>query len=213
VVIPDHYEQIPFPDCLPVLSGGEPLRIHNTGMVYDHELLREFIDALEKLSSAGKFPAFEFGLSGPEQFRPAMSPWPASAKWLGWHETEEHLRTVRGADFLYLQHPFDEPRRLFAQTSFPGKLSAYIRTAVPILVHAPEWSAVTDFARAHGLPFLLCQSDPREAAAAFAREYLRRRKESGSLPGYESARKDYGPGRSREPLIACLKKMKYPSNS
>jgi hypothetical protein len=213
VVTPDHYENEPFAERPPVLPSSQPLRIHNTGMVYDHALLKDFIESLAELSKAGKFPAFEFGLSGPEQFRPKMSPWPASAKWLGWHDVAEHWRTIRGADFLYLQHPFDEPRKLFARTSFPGKLSAYIRSGAPIVFHAPEQSAVTEFARAHGLPFLLTQSDPKAAAAAFAGEYARRKSQGESLPGYASAIREFGPGMGRARLIECLKQMKYSSHA
>lgn len=211
VVIPDHYEDIPFADRLPAMPASEPIRIHNSGMVYDHGLLRGFIEALEELHKAGQFPAFEFGLSGPEQFRPQMTPWPAQAKWLGWHDQQEHWRAIRAADFLYLQHPFDDARSLFAKTSFPGKLSAYIRAGVPILFHSPESSAITDFARSHGLPFVFTQPDPKAAAAAFAAEYSRWRSASAPLPGYASAMREYEPGRSRKPLIDCLKKLKYSS--
>ncbi len=214
VVIPDLCETAPFARQLPAMpKQGGVLRIHHSGMVYDHTLLRGFIESLEKLSRDGKFPAFEFGLSGPEPFRPQMSPWPASAKWLGWHGLEEHWKALAAADLLYIQHPFDAPRKLFATTSFPGKLSAYIRSGTPIIFHAPEYSAVSDFARTHGLPLLFSQPDPKGAAAAFAAELSRFKNAPGPLPGYESAIRAYAPGSSRKPLIECLNKMKYCSKS
>ena len=45
---------------------------------------------------------------------------------------------------LYLNYPFTSGERVLRETSFPTKLSTYIRCARPILVHAPPNSSTSD---------------------------------------------------------------------
>lgn len=53
------------------------------------------------------------------------------------------------ADFLYLPLGFADDIRPIVETSSPGKIGDYLISDVPILVHAPANSYVTDFFRRH----------------------------------------------------------------
>jgi hypothetical protein len=66
---------------------------------------------------------------------------------------------------LYLNYPFTPGERVLRETSFPTKLSTYLRCARPILVHAPPSSSTSD----------LCVDEP-----AFARGWTDMNPASGA---------------------------------
>jgi hypothetical protein len=66
---------------------------------------------------------------------------------------------------LYLNYPFTPGERVLRETSFPTKLSTYLRCARPILVHAPPNSSTSD----------LCLDEP-----AFARSWTDMNPASGA---------------------------------
>ncbi|HXV73563.1 MAG TPA: hypothetical protein VD713_02420, partial [Sphingomonadales bacterium] len=164
-----------------------PLKILSTGMVYDAELLRRFIVGLEEEAVAGRLAKTEFQLTGSEDFKPKMSPWPASARWLGWLERPALLEAMNEADLFYLQHPFDERQRDFSKTSFPAKLPGYLAARRPIVFHAPPYSSAAEFARMHGLPLWIGESDGKKAAQSFAEELKKIGSTSPWAQGYDAA--------------------------
>ena len=178
--------------------AGDRLRIHYAGMVYDQELLRAFILGLEKERDGGRFPRFEFVLFGSNKFKPRMAPWPQSVCWLGWLNDADLAAKLKESDFLYFQHPFDQERQDFAATSFPAKLSSYLRARRPIIFHAPEYSSVSELARKHRLPFLLNQRDAASAARAFAEEWKTVVVVPGWQIGYDSAVREFDWAKTRK---------------
>jgi hypothetical protein len=63
----------------------------------------------------------------------------------GPHSFDESMEQLSQADVAYLPYWFDPRRALIAQTSFPGKMSAYVAAGVPVLYHGPRDSSPTLF--------------------------------------------------------------------
>lgn len=65
-------------------------------------------------------------------------------------EVAGHLDEEAGIDVLqsclvlYINYPFTKSFQVFRHTSFPTKLSSYIRTVRPILIHAPIDSSINE---------------------------------------------------------------------
>ncbi|MDI1253514.1 hypothetical protein [Thermomonas sp.] len=74
---------------------------------------------------------------------------PAQVEFLGWRDDEEVHARLSGCDLLYLPQPFEPAQRELSELSFPTKLSAYVSTGRPILVHAPEYASVSLFSHEH----------------------------------------------------------------
>ncbi len=70
-------------------------------------------------------------------------------------EAEAAAQLSREALVLYLNYPFAEAERVLRETSFPTKLSTYVLSARPILVHAPLNSSTSE----------LCKDEPEFARA------------------------------------------------
>lgn len=179
------------------------LKILHSGMVYDANLLGNFIRALEVERDAGRFPAFEFTLIGSERYKPGLEPWPASARWRGWIAEDRLQATLEEADLFYLQHPFDEARREFAMTSFPAKLPGYLRARRPIVFHVPPWSSVSEFAGEHGLVYRVHHPDPERAARMLSDEL----RSQPSMSGYDSAVRGFDWSKTRNLFLETMRNL------
>lgn len=180
------------------------LRIHHAGMLYDANQLRRFGEQLLIESNEGRFPSFEFTLSGPEHFKNALPAKPF--RWVGWLDEAALDAQLKASDILYLQHPFDLERRKFSSTSFPGKLAHYLQSQRNLIAHAPEYSSITAFFDQYKLRFCLNQLSPEEAARAFVLHYRNATNEN-SHPGKASAIEALRWERNREILFSTLKAL------
>lgn len=82
-------------------------------------------------------------------------PVPCFMEYRGWVPQEELLEELAEADLLYCPYRFDPDFEETARLSFPGKLSTYMRTGVPILVHSPEYAGITHFIRERQCGYIL----------------------------------------------------------
>lgn len=57
------------------------------------------------------------------------------------------IERLRECFLLYLNYPFSRRCRVLRQTSFPTKLSSYVMTSRPILMHVPDDSSVMPLAK------------------------------------------------------------------
>lgn len=57
----------------------------------------------------------------------------------------EALELLKNCQLLYAMYPFDDRNRVFRQTSFPTKLSSYIKLQRPIFAHTLEDSTLASF--------------------------------------------------------------------
>lgn len=70
---------------------------------------------------------------------------PQRIEYLGRRSVAETVSLMAEANILYLPQPFVEELRELASLSFPTKLSTYLASARPVILHAPEYAAVVPF--------------------------------------------------------------------
>lgn len=66
----------------------------------------------------------------------------------------------RGADILFLPMSFNSPYSEVIRTASPGKISEYLAASRPILVYAPAYAYVSQYARSRGFGLVVDQKDP-----------------------------------------------------
>ncbi len=96
---------------------------------------------------------------------------PALIEYLGHLSDHEVRERLRDCDLLYLPQPFEESGRALAELSFPTKLSTYASVGRPIMVHAPAYGSLVDFASKHPLGLVCTTLNPEriaECLSAFA---------------------------------------------
>lgn len=69
-----------------------------------------------------------------------------------------------GADLLLLPYDFSEKSLQFIRYSMPTKASEFMVSGTPILLFAPEGTAVVDYARAYGWAAVFTQNEVQELA-------------------------------------------------
>lgn len=208
LIITDGIEGIPGlrgEPVAPLRKSG--LEILHSGIVYDDGLLLDFITALGELADEGKFPPFRFILCGGDDYKPRWKEWPSRAEWAGWLEPEVLSKRLRGADLLYLQHPFDEERRIFSETSFPTKLLGYLAARRPILLHVPAWSSVAELARRHRLPLCLHEPDGARAARALVAQLPMLDDEAERGGGYVALMQEFDWTEIRSRLVTMIRAL------
>jgi hypothetical protein len=70
---------------------------------------------------------------------------PALFRSYGWRSLSETISILAGCDATYLPQPFAKERRNLAELSFPTKLTTYLATGRPILLHAPEYASLAQY--------------------------------------------------------------------
>ena len=63
----------------------------------------------------------------------------------GWEPQETVLEELSGMDLLYCPYWFSEKYSVIAKLSFPSKLTTYLKTKVPVLIHAPRYASISTF--------------------------------------------------------------------
>ena len=79
----------------------------------------------------------------------------AHVEYRGWIDQKQLLQELNTADLLYCPYRFDEDFKEVASYSFPGKLSTYMKTGVPLVVHAPEYSSIASFIKKYECGYLI----------------------------------------------------------
>lgn len=96
-----------------------------------------------------------------------------TARWIDYRgyvpETADVVAGLAECDVLFLPQPFGAAGRPFAEYSFPTKFTTYLAAGRPLLLLAPEYSALAEFCRDHDLPIVCTQPD-----AAALLEHLQR---------------------------------------
>ena len=106
---------------------------------------------------------------------------------------------------LYLNYPFGWRDAVLRQTSFPTKLTTYIRAARPLLLHAPRDSTLAPLAAE--APYVLGWDSLDEAAGerVLTRAWEDRRLHSSAHEGAETIRARYfDVDRHRRAMLGAL---------
>jgi glycosyltransferase involved in cell wall biosynthesis len=146
---------------------GDEVKIVYTGAVYDahYDAFRNLIAAIESLGrpdvklhlySASPVDWESVGIRGPVV-----------------HHGHQHLSAMpaiqRSADVLFLPLAFDSPYPELVKTSATSKLSEYLASGRPTLVHAPEDCFVSWYFRRHDCGVVVDRQNTAELAQAIER--------------------------------------------
>lgn len=152
-------------------TSSNEFRIGFSGGMYSHSAWKVLIQAFEKLDwrVAGKSIRFVV-MSGNVQFTTRH---PANIDYLGWRSTSEVFHELSQCDLLYLPQAFEEQQRPLTELSFPTKLSAYVGTGRPILIHTPTYGSLAQFCNRHSISTMcnhLSASDLAESINRLAQD-------------------------------------------
>lgn len=86
---------------------------------------------------------------------------PALFRSYGWRSLSETISILSGCDATYLPQPFAKERRNLAELSFPTKLTTYLATGRPILLHAPEYASLPQYHLRHPLGMYCRSEEPK----------------------------------------------------
>lgn len=70
---------------------------------------------------------------------------PRHIEYFGWRSVMDTQKLLGECDLLYLPQTFETGRRYFTELSFPTKLSTYVASGRPILLHAPGYASVASY--------------------------------------------------------------------
>ena len=74
---------------------------------------------------------------------------PQRIDYYGWRSPDDTQAILSECDLMYLPQTFSASLEFFSRLSFPTKLSTYIATGRPILLHAPDYASLSTFWRDH----------------------------------------------------------------
>jgi hypothetical protein len=97
----------------------------------------------------------------------------------GFVERGELMQGLRAASLLFAPMAFDRASRDNMSVSFPSKLADYTAASVPILVHGPDYSSASRWARHHDAAAVVTMDDPatlRDAVVALHADRPRRQR-------------------------------------
>ncbi|MBQ8490577.1 MAG: hypothetical protein IJ535_12420 [Pseudobutyrivibrio sp.] len=124
-----------------------------SGQLYARSTIAAMTEALSQMKWQYRGKRIVFRIYGPEIVFYGLQN--AYIEYRGWIEQEQLLYELNEADLLYCPYRFDEDFREVASYSFPGKLSTYMKTGVPIVVHAPDYSSISKFINKHKCGYII----------------------------------------------------------
>ena len=149
----------------PSIDRSKPLQIVYTGSVYSAQAdsIRRCCDALTAAASRGvQGELHVYGPPPDREIRESLARAPIS-----WHPpaSQQEAATVQvQADMLFLPLSFTCDYPELIRSSAPGKFGEYLASGTPMIVHAPDDSFPTTFAKRHACA-AVC-STPTAAALA-----------------------------------------------
>jgi len=134
-------------------KNGDNLVIAISGQLYARSTILKFINALTNMGWKYGNKKIIFRIYGPEIVFNGLHD--VEIEYKGWIDQDRLLQELNTADLLYCPYRFDEGFREVATYSFPGKLSTYMKTGVPILVHSPDYSSISKFVRKYECGYVI----------------------------------------------------------
>ncbi|MBE5918521.1 MAG: glycosyltransferase family 4 protein [Pseudobutyrivibrio ruminis] len=124
-----------------------------SGQLYARSTIAALTEALTQLKWQYNGKRIVFRIYGPEIVFYGLQD--AHVEYRGWIDQKQLLQELNTADLLYCPYRFDEHFKEVASYSFPGKLSTYMKTGVPLVVHAPEYSSIASFIKKYECGYLI----------------------------------------------------------
>ena len=151
------------------LTTSTEFHIAFIGSMYCYSAWKAFLSALDILNWRIGKKDVVLNVVGSEINLRAFRP--ARAVFHGWRELPYIETLLAQCDLLYLPQPFEDWQRILAELSFPTKLSTYVTTGKPVLVHAPSYSSVSLFAKRHEMEPVTAELNPEKLAALLTLQF------------------------------------------
>ncbi len=74
-------------------------------------------------------------------------------KILGWVSQLELEKYVSTSNYAYVPYSFKKENNVFVSTSFPNKVTSFLKLGIPIIHHGPAISSVSNFIKKYGVGF------------------------------------------------------------
>ena len=131
-------------EIIPIRSeADDEFIIGFAGQIYAINEFNTLIEALNLLNWQYKDRKIKVVLYG-EYFSIRLSK-AANVELRGWRPQKEVLSSLAGMDLLYCPYWFSDDFSIISRLSFPSKLTTYLKTKTPVLVHAPEYASSSQF--------------------------------------------------------------------
>jgi hypothetical protein len=123
----------------------QEIRIGHIGTLYDESVGIRFGEGLRALSKVTdrKIRWHMIGLA--TKFRRLRTTFQDIMQDHGTIPESAALEILSKCDIVYAMYPFNESGRVFRQTSFPTKMSTYLKAGRPIFAHTPKDSTMAEF--------------------------------------------------------------------
>ena len=72
---------------------------------------------------------------------------------LGWVSQLELEQHISSSNFAYVPYSFNDEHKVFVSTSFPNKVTSFLKLGIPLLHHGPIFSSVSNFINKYAVGF------------------------------------------------------------
>ena len=76
-------------------------------------------------------------------------------KILGWVSQTELEQHIASSNFAYVPYSFETEHKVFVSTSFPNKVTSFLKLGIPIIHHGPQFSSVATFIKRYDVGFVI----------------------------------------------------------
>lgn len=152
---------LPVGDILPIHSENKHIfSIAFCGQIYAADEMVNFIKALDTLGWQYNgmtirlciFSAYIWG-SHSKFIQEHVN-----VEYYNWIDQQELLSKLTKMDLCYCPYGFSEEFEIIARLSFPAKLTSYLRSRVPVFIHAPEYASISNFLE-DGVSGYICNAE------------------------------------------------------
>lgn len=133
-----------------------------SGQIYAEEEFSQLVQALNELNWKHNGKKIILRLYGTYfNLRYQKS---ANVEVRGWIDQKDLLPELATADLLYCPYWFSADYAVVSRTSFPSKLSTYLKVAKPVMFHGPDYASPNIFLKEFNAGYRCNTSDPKKIA-------------------------------------------------
>lgn len=137
----------------PVLKKRDTFTIVLSGQLYARSTIAVLLRALDEMNWECEGKRIIFRIYGADIFFDQSGP--VYMEYRGWIPQKQLLEELEEVDLLYCPYRFDDKFEMTARYSFPGKLSTYMNTSTPLLIHSPAYSSISRFIKKYKSGYVL----------------------------------------------------------
>jgi glycosyltransferase involved in cell wall biosynthesis len=129
------------------LNDSNKLVIGFAGQMYSKDEWNALLETLDALDWKVEGRDVEIKMLGREFELEGFNK--RNIQYLGWRDQLESIEILSQCDILYCPYFFDRQLESTARLSFPSKLTTYLASGRPVLLHGPEYSSPFKFLKEH----------------------------------------------------------------